>query len=453
TREEEEESFDPIPRTPEDSEDDGNGEEDQELRVSKEQRLIEEEEADELYRDVDINQGRGLQVSQDIKDSHVTLTPVKPDSQQESSSVSSFVTSMLNPISDAGVESIFTTASSPIPPLQTPTPIMTPSTIATITTSSDAPIPPTTIPSETNQFTEVVSNIPGIIHQYMNQQMTEAVREAVQIQTDRLRDSFQREIDEFLRTIDENMKRIIKGSSHSSRTSYVVAADLTKMELKKILIEKMEGNKEDVGMMMIRKDPPLDQTGGRRDEEKVGGLNQLALHPNQQPEVQAGLQHGLNLDRCQPLSLLLQRNLCRLPVRWTNPHIRCLKQRRRGDDNDQEGPFAGLDRGSKRRREGGEPESASTPSEPATRSASRSTTGTQSRQMSASESAFTEELVQTTCLMDEPPHPVIETGAEDQPIAQNSQHPEWFSSQGNLQHQIVIGTRPYQLFKEALRLR
>nr|GFD59681.1 hypothetical protein [Tanacetum cinerariifolium] len=29
---------------------------------------------------------------------------------------------------------------------------------------------------------------------------------------------------------------------------------------------------EDVGMMMIRKDPPLDQTGGRRDEEKVGPL-------------------------------------------------------------------------------------------------------------------------------------------------------------------------------------
>nr|GFC30168.1 hypothetical protein [Tanacetum cinerariifolium] len=78
--------------------------------------------------------------------------------------------------------------------------------------------------------------------------------------------------------------------------------------------------------MMIRKDPLLDQTGGRRDEEKVGSLNQLALHPNQQPEVQAGLQQGLNLDRCQPVSLLLQRNQCRVPVRWTNPHIRCLKQ-------------------------------------------------------------------------------------------------------------------------------
>nr|GEW11619.1 hypothetical protein [Tanacetum cinerariifolium] len=46
-------------------------------------------------------------------------------------------------------------------------------------------------------------------------------------------------------------------------------------------------------------------------------------------------------------------------------------KRRRGDDDDQEGPFAGSNRGSKRRREGGEPESASTPSEPATKSASR----------------------------------------------------------------------------------
>nr|GFD30438.1 hypothetical protein [Tanacetum cinerariifolium] len=37
------------PRTPEDSEDDGNGEEDQGLRISEEERINEEEEADELY--------------------------------------------------------------------------------------------------------------------------------------------------------------------------------------------------------------------------------------------------------------------------------------------------------------------------------------------------------------------------------------------------------------------
>nr|GFD59580.1 hypothetical protein [Tanacetum cinerariifolium] len=32
-------------------------------------------------------------------------------------------------------------------------------------------------------------------------------------------------------------------SSHSSKTSYDVAVDLSEMELKKILIEKIEGNK------------------------------------------------------------------------------------------------------------------------------------------------------------------------------------------------------------------
>nr|GFA40290.1 hypothetical protein [Tanacetum cinerariifolium] len=53
-----------------------------------------------------------------------------------------------------GVESIFTTASSPIVSLQTPTPIMTYFTIATITTSGDAPIPPTPIPSE------ILENLP-----------------------------------------------------------------------------------------------------------------------------------------------------------------------------------------------------------------------------------------------------------------------------------------------------
>nr|GFB86516.1 hypothetical protein [Tanacetum cinerariifolium] len=399
----EDESFNPIPSTTEDSEDDGNDEEDQSLRISEEERLNEEEEVDELYRDVDINQGRGLQLSQDIEDSHVTLTPVNPDGQQESSSVSSqFMTNMLNPTSDTGMESIFTTASSLVAPLQTSTPIMTPSTIATITTISHAPIPPMTIPSEVlqnlptfdsvfrfkdrlnsleanfseyiqkNPFAEAVSNILGIVHQYMNQQITEAVRVAVQIQTNRLHDSYQRENDEFLRTIDENMKRIIKEqvksqvkeqvsrnlptikqsvnaqleakvltrSSHSSRTPYAVAADLSEMELKKILIEKMEGNKS------IQ----------RSDEQK-------------------------NLYKAL-----------------------------------EEGPSVGSDRGSKRRREGKEPESASAPLETATRSVGRSTTGSKSRQVSASESAFAKEPVQTVSQMDEPSYPVFETGADDQTI-------------------------------------
>nr|GFA69457.1 hypothetical protein [Tanacetum cinerariifolium] len=101
--------------------------------------------------------------------------------------------------------------------------------------------------------------------------------------------------------------------------------------------------------------------------------------------------------------------------------------KRRREDDDQEGPSAGSDWGSKRRREGGEHASASTSSESATGSACRSTTGSQSKQLPASESAFAVEPVQTTCQMEEPSHPVFETGAKDQPIIQTTQHPEWFS--------------------------
>nr|GFC26756.1 hypothetical protein [Tanacetum cinerariifolium] len=149
--------------------------------------------------------------------------------------------STITTITTSGVKSIFTTTSSPFVSLETPTPIITPSTITTITTSGEAPIPPPTIPSiilenvptfnsafcfeerlrlletsfseyrQTNQFADAVSVIPGIVHQYMDQQMKEAVREAIQIQTDRLQDSLQRENDEFLRNNDENMKKVLKG--------------------------------------------------------------------------------------------------------------------------------------------------------------------------------------------------------------------------------------------------
>nr|GEY58965.1 retrovirus-related Pol polyprotein from transposon TNT 1-94 [Tanacetum cinerariifolium] len=212
TTEKEEESFDPIPRTPEESKDDGNDEENQGVRISEEERMQEEEEAYELYRDVDINQVRGLQVSQDIEDSHVTLTLTHSDGQQESSSTS-FVTNLLNHIIDPGMDFIFTTGSSTVTPIPSPQSTMTPSIISTFTTASQLPTPPTPIPSLDLQslptFTLVFcfedrvkllevnfSYIPGIVNQYMHQNMSEAVREAVQTQTDRLQDSIQRENDE-----------------------------------------------------------------------------------------------------------------------------------------------------------------------------------------------------------------------------------------------------------------
>nr|GEZ30492.1 hypothetical protein [Tanacetum cinerariifolium] len=387
-------SFDHIPRTPKDSEDDGNGEEDQGLRISKEERLTKEEDADELYRDVDINQGRGLPLSQDIEDSHVTLTPVNPDGQQESSSVlSQFMTSMLNPTSDVGMKSIFATDSSPVAPLQTSTPIMTPSTIATITTITHAPIPPTPIPSkvlqslptfdsvfrfderlksleasfseyrQTNSFAEAISNILGIVHQYMNQQMNEAriIKEQVKSQ---VKEHASKILPRIEQSVNAQLEaKVLTRSSHSSRTSYAVVADLSEMELKKILIKKIEGNKS------IQ----------RSDEQR---------------NLYKALVEAYEADK----------------IILDTYGERVILKRRRDDDDDQgEGPSAGSDMGSKRQREGKEPESASAPLEPATRSAGRSTTGSKSRQASASESAFIEEPVQTTSQIEEPSHPVFET--------------------------------------------
>nr|GFD39321.1 hypothetical protein [Tanacetum cinerariifolium] len=62
-------------------------------------------------------------------------------------------------------------------------------------------------------------------------------------------------------------------------------------------------------------------------------------------------------------------------------------------------------------KEGGEQALASTPSEKATKGAGGPTTGTQSQQRSASESAYAKEPVHTTCQMEETP----------------LLHPEWFS--------------------------
>nr|GEY55987.1 hypothetical protein [Tanacetum cinerariifolium] len=135
------------------------------------------------------------------------------------------------------------------------------------------------------------------------------------------------------------------------------------MELKKILIDKMEGNKS------IQ----------RSDEQR---------------NLYKALMEAYEADK----------------IILDTYRERVILKRRRDDDDDQgEGPSAGSDRGSKRQREGKESELACAPLEPATRSAGRSTTRSKSRQASASESVFAEEPVQTTSQIEEPLHMVFET--------------------------------------------
>ncbi|GKC16748.1 hypothetical protein Tco_1013530 [Tanacetum coccineum] len=292
-----------------------------------EEATHEEDEANKLYRDMNINlEGRdtvmtdapppNVQGTQVKEDTHVIITaPINPEGQQQSSSMSSgFVSNMLNPSPDIGIDTIFTLnteATSLVDVLVT--------TIAehliggnnlplhsNITHLQQTPVPtPATVPSfslqdlpnfgslfgfdhrlktletgfsefkQMNQFAKAVSSIPGIVDAYLANKMHEAIKTDVQLQSKRLRDEAQDKNTNFLNKLNDNIKKIIKDqvkeqvkaqiskilpkiektvneqlkaevmtrSSTESKTSLAIAANLSELELKKILIDKMESNK------------------------------------------------------------------------------------------------------------------------------------------------------------------------------------------------------------------
>ncbi|GKB18731.1 hypothetical protein Tco_0852654 [Tanacetum coccineum] len=195
----------------------------------------EEEEVDELYRDVNVNlEGRDtemtdapctiVQTTQVIEDTHVIITPVNPKGQQQSSSVSSgFVSNMLNPSPDTGIDSIFNlnteltslvdvsvTTIAEIPILSATT--LPPQPFPLISHLQQTLVPiPATVPSsslqdlpnfgslfgfdhrlktlendfsefkQTNQFAAAVSLILSIVDTYITNKMNEAIKTAVQL--------------------------------------------------------------------------------------------------------------------------------------------------------------------------------------------------------------------------------------------------------------------------------
>nr|GEY31334.1 hypothetical protein [Tanacetum cinerariifolium] len=163
-----EESFDLIVQTPshDDKTDDEDSDEDSdEMNVEGDEGVNEEDDADELYRDMNINlEGRDIQMAdvqtnQVIEDTHVTLTPVNPEVD-----------------------------------------------VSVSTTAEPPQLSATTLPLPT---------ISIILHM----QQTPAP------------------------SLENLEAEVLTRSSNSSKTSYAVAADLYELELKKILIEKMESNK------------------------------------------------------------------------------------------------------------------------------------------------------------------------------------------------------------------
>ncbi|GKD90386.1 hypothetical protein Tco_1365893, partial [Tanacetum coccineum] len=175
----------------------------------------EQDQGNEAVKDTNTDLDGRDKVMTDVEDTHVTLTPVNPDGQQQSSSVSSgFVSNMLNPNQDTGVDDIFrqnTEATSFIdtninrPPTPHPIiiqpqqqPIMTPAT----TTSSLLQNLPNFASlfgfdhrlkalednfselKQTNQYAEALSSIPSTVDQYLAHKMQEAVDVAVQLKYD-----------------------------------------------------------------------------------------------------------------------------------------------------------------------------------------------------------------------------------------------------------------------------
>ncbi|GJZ47033.1 hypothetical protein Tco_0600865 [Tanacetum coccineum] len=99
-----------------------------------------------------------------------------------------------------------------------------------------------------------------------------------------------------------------------------------------------------------------------------------------------------------------------------------IKRPRDGADDDQE-PSAGIDRGSKRRKTGKEPDSTSAPSETKTKTAGKTTSiGSKTHKKSASQSALVGEAMQSTDVFEGSADQEFETGVQDE---QAEEEVEW----------------------------
>ncbi|GJX34984.1 hypothetical protein Tco_0246541 [Tanacetum coccineum] len=263
---------------------------------------------------------------------------------------------------------------------------------------------------QTNQFVEIVSSIPDIVDAYLANKMNEAVKIAVQLQSDRFIDEAQAENEDFLNKLDDNIKKIIKDqvkeqvkaqvskilpriektvneqletdvmtrSSNESKTSQAVAANLSELELKRILIDKIERKKSIHGS-------------------------------NEQKNLYNALVEAYKSDK-----LILK----------TYGKTVSFKRHRDEEDKDDE-PSAGSNRGLKRRRARKEPESTSAPKEKTSKTTGKSTDGSKSQYKSAGESAHTEEPMHTDKDLEEPAHQEFDIGAtEEQSDEETSQHPD-----------------------------
>ncbi|GKD59375.1 hypothetical protein Tco_1296884 [Tanacetum coccineum] len=350
-----------------------------------EEATKEEDEANELYRGVNVNlEGRDtemtdalrtiIQTTQVIEDTHVIITSVNPEGQQQSSSVSSgFVSNMFNPSPDTGIDSIFNLSTE-----STSLVDVSVTTVAEPPFSSATTLPPPTIPLITHLLRDEAQakneDFINKLDDNIKKIIKDQVKEQVKAQVSKI-------LPKIVKTVNEQLEaKVLTRSSNESKTSHAVAANLSELELKKILIDKMESNK----LIHIS------------DELK-------------------NLYKAL-VDAYESDKLILD----------TYGDTVSFKRRQDDEDKDEE-PFAGSNRGSKRRRAGKEPESTNAPKEKTSKTTRKSTEGSKSHHKSADKSAQAEEPMHTAEDLEEPAHQEFVTGdTKDKPDEETSQHPDWF---------------------------
>ncbi|GKC71363.1 hypothetical protein Tco_1117246, partial [Tanacetum coccineum] len=353
----------------------------------------EDKEDEELYGDLNINLNRrdaemtDAQVNQETGEVYVTLTTEPLVVQQQSSPVSSdLVSNFINPSPDTASATTETPYSDTTIP-QSPIPIIQPqqqthdsTTTTTIPTAYLPEIPNfaslfifecrvSSLESDlselkqTNQFAKALSSIPGIVDNYLTSKMKDEVNVALQLKSDKLREEAQAKNQDFLNSLNSNMKRIIKEQVKAQTSKIMIK--LRKLELKKILIDKIEENKS---------------------------INRSDVQKN----LYRALLKVYNSDK-----YLLS----------SYGEVVTLKRGRDDQDKDEE-PSAGSNRGSKRRRSGKE-ESSKETTQRKSKSTSSSKGTTKSPPKSSGKSVQAEEHDPRVDDLEEPFHQEFDTGNDD----------------------------------------
>nr|GFA04453.1 hypothetical protein [Tanacetum cinerariifolium] len=204
---------------------------------------------------------------------------------------------------------------------------------------------------QTNQFAEVISLILGIVDNYLDSKMKDAVDLDIHLQKNKLRKEAQAENQEFLNHVDSTMKTII-----NEQTSYTIAASLSEFGLK-ILIDKMEENKS---------------------------INRSNIQKN----LYNAFVKSYNSDKDIIIS-----------------YDDVVTSKRERDDQDKDGdPSVGSNRGSKRRISGKEAESSKELTHTESKSISSSKVTSRSQPKSSGKSAQVEEHGQTVDDLEEQTH-------------------------------------------------